>query len=154
MFFVLALGYFWVPQKSPDGYPCWKSLVLKDCALLKEPTLQQFLKHCNHGKDSHWRSSKSIGFCGRDPTLEQVKSVRTLPPEEEEKAEEGTAEKMCDEVTRVSVTHPHVPLCWKEVEKIPSDVEPENKEELGGKCFKICFYFSLSYSDLIDNKLN
>ena len=36
-----------------------------------------------------------------------------------------------------------------------SKAEPGKKGEVGGRCvFKIWFYFSLFYSDLIGNKLN
>ena len=43
--------------------------------------------------------------CERDPTLEQGKSVRS-PPEEEE----GAAETMCDELTVTPIRGPRVPL--------------------------------------------
>jgi len=35
-----------------------------------------------------------------------------------------------------------------------SEVELGKKRGVGGMCFKICFYISLSYSDLICNKSN
>ena len=41
-----------------------------------------------------------------------------------------------------------------EAEEIGSKVEPGKKGGGGGRCFKIWFYFSLPYSDLIGNKLN
>jgi len=47
----------------------------------------------------------------RDLTLEQGKSVRTLPPEEE-----GMSE-MCDELTITHIPHPPAPLRGKEGEK-------------------------------------
>ncbi|KAK4830312.1 hypothetical protein QYF61_009817 [Mycteria americana] len=51
--------------------------------------LEHFVKNCSHGKDSHWRSLWRTVSCGRDPTLEQGKSVRS-PPSEEEGAAETT----------------------------------------------------------------
>ena len=42
----------------------------------------------------------------------------------------------------------------EEVEKIRSEAEPRKKGRVGGRCFKIWFYFSLSYCDLIGDKLN
>ncbi|CAM9967432.1 unnamed protein product, partial [Bubo scandiacus] len=38
--------------------------------------------------------------CGRDPTLEQGKSVRSPSPEEE-----GATETMCDELTTTPIPH-------------------------------------------------
>ena len=55
------------------------------------------------GKDPHWRSSWRTVSHGRDPTLEQGKSVRSPPPEEE-----GAAETMCDELTATPIP---IPLC-------------------------------------------
>jgi len=39
-------------------------------------------------------------------------------------------------------------------ERIGSEVEPGQKAGVGGRCFKIWFYFSLSYPDLIGDELN
>ena len=75
--------------------------------------------------------------------------ARSSPPPEEE----GAAKTRGEEPTPAPVL---VPLrCWgEEVEKIRSGVEPQKKGGVGGRCLKIQFYFSLSYSDLIGNKLN
>ena len=86
---------------------------------------------------------------GRDPMLEPGKSVRSPPPEEE-----GVAETTWEELTQT----PHSPSpCaarqGEEVEKTRSKVKPGKKGGVGGRCFKIWFYFSLSCSDLTGNKL-
>jgi len=58
---------------------------------------------------------------------------------------------MCDELTATPIPHPPVPLGGgEEVEK--SEVESGKKGGVGGRCFKIWFYFSLPYSDLISNE--
>ncbi|PKU42182.1 hypothetical protein llap_7510 [Limosa lapponica baueri] len=85
------------PQWSPQapgrncdlvGDPNWSSLLLKNCTLWK---------------DSCWRSSWMIVSCGRDPTLEQGKSVKNLSPEEE-----GAAETACDELIAAPIPCPPV----------------------------------------------
>jgi len=40
------------------------------------------------------------------------------------------------------------------MEKIGSEIEPRKKGGVGGRGFKIYFYFSLSYSDLVGDKLH
>ena len=101
------------------------------------------------GKDLSWRSSWRTDPHERDPTLEQGKSVRSPPSEEE-----GAAEIMCDELTATPIPHPPVPLGGGG-RGIGSKAEPGKKGGVGGRCvFKIWFYFSSSYSDLICNKLN
>jgi len=42
----------------------------------------------------------------------------------------------------------------EKVGKIGSGAEPRKKGQMRGRCFKIQFYFPLSYSDLIDDKLH
>ena len=74
--------------------------------------------------------------------------MRSPPPEEG-----GAAETTCDELTTTPIPRPPAPLRWEEVEKIGSKVKPRKKGGVGGRCFKIWFYFSLSYSDLTGNKL-
>lgn len=78
---------------------------------------------------------------------EQGKSVRNLPPEEE-----GAAEKICGELTTIPILCYPVLLCEEEVEKLEVKLSLGRIED-GGRGFKICFYFSLFYSDLIGNKL-
>ena len=81
--------------------------------------------------------------------LEQGKSVRSPPPEEE-----GAAETTCDELTTTPIS---VPLCrWRGGGRgTRSKAEPGKKGGAGGRCaFKIRFYFSSFYSDLVANKLN
>jgi len=81
-------------------------------------------------------------------TLEQGKSVRSSPP-----AGQGAAETPCDELTITAIPHHPQPLRGRR-EKNGSEVEPRNKGQVEGRCFKIWFYFSLSYSDLIGDELN
>jgi len=80
--------------------------------------------------------------------LEQGKSMRGPPPEEE-----GAAETMFDQMTVTPVPHPPAPLGGRR-ERSGSEVERRKKGGVGGRCFKIWFYFSLPYSDLIGDKLN
>lgn len=61
--------------------------------------------------------------------------------------EERLAEMVCDELSTAPISYPPV------VEKMGSENESGKKAELGGRYFKIWFYFSFSYSDLIGNKL-
>jgi len=72
--------------------------------------------------------------------------------EESSPEEEAAAETMCDELTTVPTPCPPVLLGGRRQRKIRSEVEPGKKGRVGGRCFKICFYFSLSYSDLIGEK--
>ena len=62
--------------------------------------------------------------------LEQGKSVRSPPPEEE-----GAAETTCDELIATSIPRPPVPLQREEVEKIRSEVELRKKGGVWGRCF-------------------
>ena len=73
--------------------------------------------------------------------------MRSPPPEEE-----GAAETTCDELTQTPIPHPPAPLGGEEVEKIRSKVKPGKKGGVGGRCFNIWFYFSLSCSVLTSNK--
>ena len=57
------------------------------------------------GKDLSWSNSWRADPCERDPTLEQGKSVRSPPPEEE-----GAAETTCDELTTTPIPRPPAPL--------------------------------------------
>ena len=58
--------------------------------------------------------------------LEQGKSVRSSPPEED-----GAAETTCDEVTVIPIPHSPVPPGGEEVEKIRSKVKPGKKGGVG-----------------------
>jgi len=78
--------------------------------------------------------------------LEQRQSVRSPPPEEEE-----AAETTCDELTAAPLPRPPAPLGGRR-ERNGSEVEPGKKGGVGGRSFKIHFYSSLSYSDLIGDK--
>jgi len=75
--------------------------------------------------------------------LEQEKKVRR----------KGAAETTCDELTTTPFACSPVPLGGRR-QRNRSEVEPRKKGGMGGRCFKIWFYFSLFYSDLIGNKLN
>jgi len=72
--------------------------------------------------------------------------VRSHPPEEE-----GEAETVCDELTATPVPHPFA-LLGRGGREFRNKVEPGKNGGVG--TFKIWVYFSLSYSDLIANKLN
>jgi len=88
----------------------------------------------------------------RDLTLKQCQSVRSAPSEEE-----GAAQKTCDELTLTPVLHPSALLVGVgggRRKRKGGEVEPGKKGGVGGRRFKIWFYFSLSYSDLIGDKLN
>jgi len=80
--------------------------------------------------------------------LEQGKSVRSPPLEEE-----GAAETMCDELTVTPIPHPPAPLGGRR-QRNGIEAEPGKKGGVWGRCFKICICFSLSYHDLIDDELN
>jgi len=73
--------------------------------------------------------------------------VRSPPSEEE-----GAAETTCDELTITPTPHPPALLGGRR-ERNGSEVEPGKKGGVGGGCFEIYFYFSLSYSDLSGDKL-
>ena len=80
--------------------------------------------------------------------LEQEKSVRSPPP-----AEEGAAQTTCDELT--AAPNPHAPAALAgRRERNGSEVEPGKKGGVGGRCFKIWFYFSPSYSDMIGDSFS
>jgi len=63
------------------------------------------------------------------------------------------AETTCDELTITPIPRPPAPLGGRR-ERNGSEAEPRKKGVMGGSCFKIWFYFSLSYSDLIADELN
>ncbi|PKU44760.1 suppression of tumorigenicity 5 protein isoform x4 [Limosa lapponica baueri] len=88
---------------DPVEDPRWGSLFMKDYIPWKRPMVEQFVKNC-----SLWEGlmlKKSTVFRGRDPMLEQGKSVRSPPPEEE-----GAAE-TCEELTTTSI--PRSPVLLK-----------------------------------------
>jgi len=74
--------------------------------------------------------------------------VRSPPPEQE-----GVAETTWDELTTAPIPRPPG-LLGRRRERNGSEVEPGQKGRVGGRCFKIWFYFSLSYSDMIGDELN
>lgn len=77
--------------------------------------------------------------------LEQGRSVRSSPTEEK-----GAAE-MRDDLTTAPIPHPPALLRGGKKE-IRSEVEPRKQGGMRGRCFQIWGYFSLSSSNLIDNK--
>jgi len=86
----------------------------------------------------------------RDLTPEQGKSVRSPPP-----AKEGAAETTCDELTVTPIPRPSALLGgWGGGRETGVKLSPGKKGGVGGRCFKIWIYFSLSYSDLIGDELN
>jgi len=80
--------------------------------------------------------------------LEQGQNVRSPLPEEK-----GLAEPTCDELTVTPIPRPPVLLGGRR-ERNGSEAEPGKKRGVGGRCFKIWIYFSLSCSDLIGDELN
>ena len=81
--------------------------------------------------------------------LEQGKSVRSPPPEEE-----GAGETTCDELTTIPISHPPAPLRERRKRKSEVKLSPGRREGWREGVFKIWVYFSLSYSDLIGNNLH
>jgi len=75
-------------------------------------------------------------------TLEQGKSMRSLPPEGQS-----------DELTATPIPCPLAPLGGRR-ERNRSEVKPGKKGGMGVRCMKIWIYFSLSYSDLIGDEFN
>ena len=66
--------------------------------------------------------------------------VRSPPPEEE-----GAAETTCGELTPTPIPHP--PALLGDVgRESTSEAVPRKKGGVGGRCFKVWFYFSLPYS--------
>ncbi|TRZ19277.1 hypothetical protein HGM15179_007833 [Zosterops borbonicus] len=86
---------------SGEMSPSWSSLLLKDCTLWKRPTLEQYVKKCSPWEVTTLEKFAEDCSFGRDPTLEERKSMKNLSPEEE-----GAAETMSDELTTVPITHP------------------------------------------------
>lgn len=81
--------------------------------------LEQFMEG-SRGKDSHWKILWGTFSCGRGPTLEHGRSVRSPPH-----VEKGAAEAACDELTTALI--PHHPALLGEggqgreiVSKVPS----------------------------------
>jgi len=77
--------------------------------------------------------------------------VRSPPPEEEE-----VAETVCDELTTIPIPCPSAPLVLGDVENSGVKLSPGRVMGEGrwGDVLRFSFNFSLSYSDLIGNKLN
>jgi len=67
--------------------------------------------------------------CERDLTLEQGKSVRSPPPEEE-----GAAETKCDELTITPIPRPPALLGGRR-ERNRTEPEPGKKGGVEGRCF-------------------
>jgi len=72
----------------------------------------------------------------------------------EEREQEGAAEATCDGLTASPIPRSFVLLRGQEVEKTGSKDEPRKKGWVEGRCFKIWFYFPLTYSDLTGDKLS
>jgi len=103
---------------DPVGDPSWSSLFLKDCTLWEGPMLGHFMKNC-----SLWEGL----------TLEQGRSVRSPPPEEE-----GVAETTSGELTATPMPCPPVPCAGGGGrQRNGSEVEPRKKGGVGRRCFKI-----------------
>jgi len=61
------------------------------------------------------------------------------------------AETTCDELTITPIPHPPALLGGRR-ERNGNEDEPGKKGGMGGRCLKIWFCFSLSYSNLIGDK--
>ena len=84
---------------DPAGDPCWSSLCLKDCSPWKGPMLEQFVKNCSPWEGPTLEKFVENCLLWEGPhVLEQGKSVRSPPPEEE-----GAAETTCDEPTQTPI---------------------------------------------------
>jgi len=84
------------------GDPCWRSLFVKDCTPWEGPTLGQVREELQPMGRTHI-GEVCGGLCPMRGTfmLEQGKSVRSPPPEEE-----GAAETTCDELTVTPIPRP------------------------------------------------
>jgi len=60
----------------------------------------------------------------------------------------------CDELITTPIPRPPAPLGGEEVENSGVKLSLGRRERWGEGVFKIFFYFSLLYSDLIGDKLN
>ena len=58
------------------GDPCWSSLLLNDCTLWKQPTLELFMKNCVPWEGLALEKFMENCLHGWDSMLEQGKSVR------------------------------------------------------------------------------
>jgi len=121
------------------GTHTWSSLSLKDCTPWEGTHTGAVCEELQPMGRTH------IGeVCGElSPvrgtfTLEQGQSVRSPPPEGQ-----GAAETACDELTITPIPRPPAPLRGRR-ERNGSEAEPRKKGGVGGRCFKIWFYFSLS----------
>jgi len=101
------------------------------------------------GKDSRCGSSWRTVACERDLTLEQRRSARSPPPEEE-----GAAETVCDELNTTPIPRPPVPLGEGGSRETGMKLSPGRREEWREGDLRSSFISSLSYSDLIGDKLN
>ena len=102
----------------------------KAVTLWESPRWSSSWRTAARGKDSRWRSSWRTVCCGRDPTLEQGKSVRSPPPEEE-----GASETTCDELTATPIPRPPVLLGREEVEESGAKLSPGRREGWGEGVF-------------------
>ena len=68
--------------------------------------------------------------------------------------EEGAAETTCDELTPTPIPHPPALLAGRRERKSGVELSPGRREMWGEGALRFGFIFSLSYCDLIGNKLN
>ena len=108
---------------DPVGDSLWSSLFLKDCTPREEPMLQKFVKNC-----STWEGLVLEKFTENCPPWEGPQAGAG-----EECEQEGIAETMLDELTAAPIPHPPVLLQGGG----RSEVKPEKKRGVGGRCFKI-----------------
>jgi len=72
----------------------------------------------------------------------------------EEYEQEGVADTRCDGLTTTPIPHLPAPCGGRKETKLGVRLSLGSKEGWEEGIFKIRFYFSLSYSDLIGDKLN
>lgn len=110
--------------------------------LWKGATLKQFVKNCNL-----WEELVLKKFMQGCLSWDRPHPGAGEGYEESFPVEEGVAEIVCDELTSAPISYsPVADKVWSEIQL------PGKKTGLGGRCFKIWFYFVFSYSDLLGNK--
>jgi len=133
---------------DPMGDSRWSCLFLKDCTLWEGTHAGAAHEELQPVGRTHAGEVCGELSCERDLTLKQGKSMRSPPPEEE-----GASETTCDELIVTPIPRPPAPLGGRR-ERNGSEAAPGKMGGVGGRCFKIWFYFLLPHSDLIGDELN
>lgn len=88
------------------GDPCWSSLFLRGCTLLEgthSGAICEELQPAGRTRFGQAHGERTVSS-GRDPTLEQVDSVKESPPSKEKGV--AKTETVCDELTAAPILHP------------------------------------------------